>query len=218
MDSILAAQLKFAKGGERILGFAKYHLPKDKYPKDYKFEFKGAYDLDIAMDQFSFIGLMSLEDPPREAVPGAVAKCKTAGIKVIMVTGDHQETAASIARQIGIFDQDVKTSLELHEELGISMEEAIDRAHAIVINGDMLTIAEKEDEGLPLELKGKKLERWLKKEQIVFARTSPAQKLYIVSGCQKLDYVVAVTGDGVNDSPAIKKLILELLWESQGLM
>lgn len=205
MDIVTKAQIFFAKGGERILGFAKYHLPIDKYPKNHQFDFKGAYDLDIPMDQFSLIGLMSLEDPPREAVPGAIAKCKTAGIKVIMVTGDHQLTAASIARQIGIFEQDVKTSIQLHEELGISMEEAIDRAEAIVINGDMLTLAAKEDEGLPDNQKGKKLERWLKKEQIVFARTSPAQKLYIVSGCQGLDYTVAVTGDGVNDSPAIKK-------------
>lgn len=85
------------------------------------------------------------------------------------------------------------------------MEEAQDRAEAIVVNGDMLNEASNEDEGLPENQKGKKLERWLKKEQIVFARTSPAQKLYIVQGCQKLGYTVAVTGDGVNDSPAIKQ-------------
>ena len=69
----------------------------------------------------------------------------------------------------------------------------------------MLTKAYQEDEGLPENKKGKKLEKWLQKPQIVFARTSPAQKLYIVKGCQKLGYVVAVTGDGVNDSPAINQ-------------
>lgn len=202
---VVDAQITFAKKGERILGFAKCHLPIEKYPANHVFKFNGAYDLDIPMDQFVFLGLMSLVDPPRETVPDAVAKCKTAGIKVIMVTGDHQLTAASIARDIGIFEKGVRNSLEIFDEEGISMEDAQNRADAIVVNGDMLTEASKEDEGLPEAQKGKKLERWLKKKQIVFARTSPAQKLYIVKGCQGLGYTVAVTGDGVNDSPAIKQ-------------
>ena len=82
---------------------------------------------------------------------------------------------------------------------------AVDEADAIVVNGDMLREAYLEDEGLPEAEKGKKLEKWLQKPQIVFARTSPVQKHYIVKGCQKLGYTVAVTGDGVNDSPAIKQ-------------
>ena len=81
----------------------------------------------------------------------------------------------------------------------------VNDCQAIVVNGDMLNEAYLEDDGLPEAEKGKKLEKWLSKPQIVFARTSPAQKYYIVRGCQKLGYVVAVTGDGVNDSPAIKQ-------------
>lgn len=91
------------------------------------------------------------------------------------------------------------------EEEKITFYQAIEKTNAIVVNGQMLTEAAKEDEGLPEKEQGKTLERWLKKPQIVFARTSPAQKLYIVRGCQKMGYIVAVTGDGVNDSPAIKQ-------------
>ena len=81
-------------------------------------------------------------------------------------------TAASIAKKIGIFED--KTSIEIAEEEGIPYYQALDKAEAIVINGSMLTEVAKEDEGLPENEKGKTLEKWLKKPQIVFARTSPA--------------------------------------------
>src|SRR3990167_6207769 len=197
------ANTLFAKGGQRILGFAKYHLPAAQYGPDHKFEFRSAYELDIPLDKFCFLGLVSLIDPPRDAVPDAIKKCKTAGIKVIMVTGDQQLTAAAIAKQIGICEEE--TSVEYQERVGCSYEEAVEKSRAIVISGEMLSAAYQEDEGLPENKKGKKLEKWLLKPQIVFARTSPAQKLYIVKGCQKLGYIVAVTGDGVNDSPAINQ-------------
>lgn len=132
-------------------------------------------------------------------------KCKTAGIKVVMVTGDQPVTAAAIARQVNIFDPNVETVNEIAERLKIPLEAAMDKSDAIVIHGDLITEAMKEDETLPESERGKRLASWLSKPQIVFARTSPAQKLIIVQGCQKLGHIVAVTGDGVNDSPAIKK-------------
>ena len=200
--NFLAANKVFAKNGERVLGFARMRLPKAEYPANHKFNLKDPFKLPFA-NEFEFLGLVSLIDPPRDTVPDAINKCKTAGIKVIMVTGDQQLTAASIAKKIGIFES--KSSVDLMEETGMPYELAVEQSDAIVINGEMLTKAAAEDEGLPETEKGKKLERWLKKPQIVFARTSPAQKLYIVKGCQRLGYIVAVTGDGVNDSPAIKQ-------------
>ena len=147
--------------------------------------------------------MLSLTDPPRDAVPYAVLKCRSAGVKVIMVTGDQPVTAASIAKQCNIITEE--TVNEIAEREKITFDEAFHKSDAIVIHGDELTKMAVEDEGLLESEKGKKLEKWLSKSQIVFARTTPAQKLIIVKGCQKLDYIVGVTGDGVNDSPAIKK-------------
>jgi sodium/potassium-transporting ATPase subunit alpha len=200
-NKFIEANKAFARNGERVLGFARMLLRHSDYPKRFKFNVKDPYTLPF--ENFCFVGLISLIDPPRETVPSAIEKCKSAGIKVIMVTGDQQLTAASIAKKIGIFED--KNSIDIAEAEGITNEQAIEMCDAIVVNGDMLTHAAKEDEGLPELEQGKKLEKWLKKSQIVFARTSPAQKLYIVRGCQKLGYIVAVTGDGVNDSPAIKQ-------------
>lgn len=194
----------FAKNGERVLGFIMMRFPRQQYPENHEYELIDPKNLEFPME-FSFIGLISLIDPPRDAVPDAIDKCKTAGIKVIMVTGDQQLTASSISKKIGIFEDESSIDLYDRHNGTKSMEECIAEANAIVINGDMLTEAVKQDEGLPENEKGKKLEKWLKKPQIVFARTSPAQKLYIVKGCQRLGYIVAVTGDGVNDSPAIKQ-------------
>lgn len=203
LKEIEAANTSLAKRGERVLGFAKMDLSADKYDHHHKFDIEGIVTKDVPEKEFIFLGLISLIDPPRDAVPMAIDYCRSAGVKVIMVTGDQQVTAAAIAKTIRLFTK--KTSLEIQEELGCSYEEAIEKAEAIVINGEMLTHAVAEDAGLPEKAKGRKIESWLMKPEIVFARTSPAQKLYIVQHCQKLDHVVAVTGDGVNDSPAIKQ-------------
>ena len=196
---------QFGNGGERVLGFAKLHLPADKYPADYQFDCKNPFEPNYPMKGFTFTGLVSLIDPPREAVPYSILKCKTAGIKVIMVTGDQPVTAAAIARQVNIFGKNEKTVNQIMEEENISFEEAFERSDALVVHGDMITAATREDELLPENERGKTIQKWLSKPRIVFARTTPAQKLIIVEACQKQGHVVAVTGDGVNDSPAIKK-------------
>jgi sodium/potassium-transporting ATPase subunit alpha len=155
-----------------------------------------------------FIGLTAMEDPPREGVKEAIALCKVAGIKVIMVTGDQTITAASIAHQTGIIEDlnDTPELIQRNENLA-TLEEAEAKSKAIIIDGERLKRMIKEDEALSENnpKKGAVLREWLMRRDVVFARTSPEQKLIIVKGCQSLQHVVAVTGDGVNDSPAIKK-------------
>merc|ERR1712048_61063 len=99
-------------------------------------------------------------------------------------------------------------------ETGMSEKEAMEQSTGIVVHGDLLGRLHKEQEDLDDENpeKGKFLRDWISKPEVVFARTTPSQKLLIVDACQKEGHVVAVTGDGVNDSPAIKRLILVLLW------
>jgi sodium/potassium-transporting ATPase subunit alpha len=147
-----------------------------------------------------FLGMMALIDPPRPAVPPAVAKCKTAGIKVIMVTGDHPVTAEAIAYKVGILWSKTRGKMideneRFNRRPGDVGYQDPDDAKAIVVPGHEIDAEMGE-------------ERWdfiLEHPQIVFARTSPQQKLVIVENCQRTGHIVAVTGDGVNDSPALKK-------------
>jgi len=117
----------------------------------------------------TLLGLVGLIDPPRPEAIAAVAECRTAGIQVKMITGDHAATARAIAAQIGIADDPkVVTGQELD-----TMENAAFRKHA--------------------------------RESVVFARTSPEHKLRLVEALQADGSVIAMTGDGVNDAPALKR-------------
>ena len=126
-------------------------------------------DSDTTEKDLNFIGLIGMIDPPREGVKEAVKTCKKAGIKTVMITGDHIATAKAIAKDIGI--------------LGIN-----DKA-----------ITGKELDEIPQE----KLEKEIKNYS-VFARVTPEHKVRIVKAWQRTGAVVAMTGDGVNDSPALK--------------
>lgn len=157
LDAIEKENQRCANNGLRVLGFAY---------KDYRgnqVTLEDEHDL-------TFIGLVSLMDPPRIESQDAVAKCKIAGIKPIMITGDHVVTARVIATQIGIYE-DVDLSIEGYELDKMSEEEL--------------------DEKLP--------------HISVYARVAPEHKTRIVKAWQKRGDIVAMTGDGVNDAPALKQ-------------
>ncbi|CAG7835367.1 unnamed protein product [Allacma fusca] len=187
------AYLELGGLGERVLGFCDMMLPSDKYPSGFKFD---ADDPNFPISGLRFVGLMSMIDPPRAAVPDAVAKCRSAGIKVIMVTGDHPITAKAIAKSVGIISEGNETVEDIAQRLNIPVSEVNpSEAKAAVVHGSELKDIES----------GQLDDILLNHTEIVFARTSPQQKLIIVEGCQRQGAIVAVTGDGVNDSPALKK-------------
>jgi len=126
---------------------------------------------ELPEEDLTFAGFMGLEDPPRPEVPLALEQCRSAGIRVIMITGDAGPTAAAIAREIGLITGD-----------------------PLVIEGkDCATMADKE------------LRTALDRDNLIFARMSPQNKMHIVSLLIEQGHRVAVTGDGVNDAPALKK-------------
>merc|ERR1711868_167832 len=122
--------------GERVLGFCDYMLPADKYPNGYPFD---AEDVNFPLEGLRFVGLMSMIDPPRAAVPDAVAKCRSAGIKGIMVTGDHPITAKAIAKSVGIISEGNETVEDIASRLNIPLDQVNPRdAKAAVIHGGEL--------------------------------------------------------------------------------
>jgi len=131
-------------------------------------------DQGAAEHDLRLVGFLGLEDPIRPEVPGAVAQCHTAGIGTIMITGDHPITAEAIARQAGMIDA------------------AVAPGEATLTGQDLAKLSER-------QLVGK-----LRDGVRVFARATPEQKMKIVNALHQMDRVVAVTGDGVNDAPALK--------------
>lgn len=111
-------------------------------------------------------------DPPRAEVRDAVERARNAGIRVIIITGDHKDTALAVAREIGLIDRDKHTQVFTEQDL--------------------------------LELSDKEFEKVVKNIN-VFARLTPTMKLRIAKTLQKQGHIIAMTGDGVNDAPALRK-------------
>ncbi len=157
-EQILATNEELSKQGLRVLAFVYKNMDNLR-------------ELELSDEKdYVFVGLISMIDPPRPESIQAVADAKTAGIRTIMITGDHKITAAAIARQIGIFNDD-----------------------------DMAI------EGIELDkLSDGQLDELLSKIS-VYARVSPEHKIRIVDAWQRRGNIVSMTGDGVNDAPALKR-------------
>ena len=157
-EEILARADEMAGDALRVLGMAYKTVPKEK---------KLLYSDD--MGELVFLGLQGMIDPPREESIEAVKKCKRAGIRTIMITGDHVQTAKAIARQLGISGNGDKvlSGEELSQMSDDELYEIVDRVS-------------------------------------VYARVAPEHKLRIVKQLQRRGHIAAVTGDGVNDAPALK--------------
>ena len=183
----------FCQMGERVFGFCERRLPASQFPYGFPFD---TDDINFPVRDLCFLGMISLVDPPRPGVADAVAKCRMAGIKVIMVTGDNPITAKAVARAVGIISAKNKTVEDVAEEKGIPLDQVDPTGvQAIVVLGSELSA-----------MKTEELENVFRNHsEIVFARITPQQKILVVEACQRLGAVVAVTGDGVNDSAALKK-------------
>ncbi len=151
---LLKVQEQMAERGLRVLALAYRDLQPDTTERE---------------AELIFAGLVGLVDPPREAVPAAIRACHAAGIRVIMITGDHPQTACALAREIGLAEDPV------------------------AITGDRLR-----------QMSDADLQLLLHEPELIFARTAADQKMRIVQALQRKGEIVAVTGDGVNDAPALK--------------
>lgn len=187
--------------GHRVLAFAQRLLDGAAYSEEYVFDKKSR---NYPSTDMCFVGLTSLEDPPKHGVREAIGHCRGAGIKVMMVTGDHPLTAEAIARKINLMLSDTKQTLS--KKTGRPIESIRENeVFATVIHGERIdSLTEQEWDDI------------FAKDEIVFARTSPKHKLQIVKRAQSIGHIVGVTGDGVNDSPALKKADLGIAMNISG--
>ncbi len=159
-ESILKYNDDYAKRALRVLAIAYRDLTN----------FQNEYNIDNVEKDLIFLGLTAMIDPPRPEVETAIEKCYQAGIKIIMITGDYELTANTIARKIGIVRGESR----------------------IYLGTDIEMMSDKE------------LQEVLKQDNIIFARVSPEHKMRIALALKKNGDIVAMTGDGVNDAPALK--------------
>src|SRR5258708_24666689 len=167
LRKVEAEAQRMAAEGLRVLGVAKAGFSRDDLPGE-------QHDFN-----FEWLGLVGLSDPVRPGVNESIQQCHDAGMRVVMITGDHPVTAQSIARQIGLAPNALVTGAELD-----AMDEQQLRERVADIN--------------------------------VFARVAPEQKLRIVNALKHNGEIVTMTGDGVNDAPALKSANIGIAMGSRG--
>lgn len=172
-----AAYEFFASKGRRVLAFAHKKLSSDLHPEGFEFS---KDPLNFKNDDFVFLGLIGLMDPPKHGVRKAVAACRTAGIQVIMITGDHPLTAEAIARNVGLIQGKTVHDVAKMQNKPLELV-GEDEYDAVVVHGDEID-----------ELATEDWDKILSKLEIVFARTSPKHKLEIVTRLQSKGHIVGV--------------------------
>ncbi|ORX98166.1 calcium ATPase [Basidiobolus meristosporus CBS 931.73] len=214
----------WSSNGERVLLVCRKVVQEEKeIPVDWEDEFL----VDRVRSGLCILGLVGIVDPPREETLNVVQVCRGAGIRLFMVTGDHGATAAAIAKQVGIFTYpELHTSAHIMNESGVtafvnpheaesthtSDDDTSTRVESIEV-GNRVAPLVTNFRKVSLLLTGSDLpnfidshwDRVFEYEEIVFSRTTPEQKLRIVEEFRSRGSVVGVTGDGVNDAPALKR-------------
>jgi sodium/potassium-transporting ATPase subunit alpha len=203
-DEFNQAYEAMAGKGHRVLAFAQLLLPGDVYTENTLFTKDMILKMNFKEAGLCFVGLVSLEDPPKHGVREAVGHLRQAGVKVVMVTGDHPLTAEAIGRKINLVLGDTKEKIAKRTGRDV-MDIGENEASAVVIHGEQIPDLTEED-----------WDNIFRKDEIIFARTSPKNKLDIVKRAQALGHIVGVTGDGVNDSPALKKADLGIAMNNSG--
>ena len=184
LERIKAIQERWSSEGQRVLLVAYRALVKSEDALHLESE-----DLSDFVRDLVIVGCVGIMDPPRPETLEVVRQCREAGIRLFMVTGDFPLTASSIAKEVGIF---TKSKIHNFESL-IHGEYVATDGGALLLSGSDLECMNEED-----------WKRVMQYREIVFARTTPEQKLDIVKAFQSHGNIVAVTGDGVNDAPALK--------------
>ncbi|EJT99446.1 sodium-potassium ATPase [Dacryopinax primogenitus] len=202
MAKLVAVQEHWASQGQRVLLLARKKISLELLPKDAA---KGTplYDQvigDLAYD-LEIVGLLGIVDPPRADIPETVRVCRSAGIRFFIVTGDHPNTAVTIAAKCGIVTHpekihhfsDLDPTMDTTDIAHFTFDNENREVNAVVLDGSDLT-----------KMTTAQWDQVCQYEEIVFARTSPEQKLRIVTEMQSHGNIVGMTGDGVNDAPSLK--------------
>jgi sodium/potassium-transporting ATPase subunit alpha len=200
-----------ARRGNRIVAAAFIELDSVTYPAGYEFTLEP--EPNFPLSGLTYLGAYCVSDPVRPTVPPAVEKLRAAGIRVAMITGDAALTAEAIAKEVGILSSTVvryykgevlATSLRGSNDALTSpdgMSSAVELGSYLTLQSEMSLVIE------GVSLTTVEEENWnyiFQFHELVFARTSPEQKLLIVKEAQRRGHVVGVTGDGTNDAPALK--------------